>query len=217
MELPPAGWPTCSVAGRSSWPVARCTCCPAWSTRPRPACRLPGAVAAARAGAGAGLRAASRPGTSTPCTGSTRAPTSRPVWPAGAADGGSLAGARSRRPAAALRGAAASAAAVPDLGAAADPAFIGAVLRLLTEDRPPREGSIRAALASGARAVPATVTGAVRMSVGDGPMRLVLLLTGSEAWAGRAASCSGRCGSPTSRAAGTTALRSTARSSPISF
>jgi MFS family permease len=33
------------------------------------------------------------------------------------------------------------------------------------------------ALAAGARAVPSTVTGAVRMSVTDGPMRLVLLLT----------------------------------------
>src|SRR5688572_10826066 len=55
--------------------------------------------------------------------------------------------------------------------------FIVAVLRLLTEDRPPREGSVRAALAAGVRAVPATVGGAVRLSVGDGPMRLVLLLT----------------------------------------
>jgi MFS family permease len=55
--------------------------------------------------------------------------------------------------------------------------FIAAVLRLLTEDRPPREGSVRAALAAGARAVPGTVAGAVRLSVSDGPMRLVLLLT----------------------------------------
>ena len=55
--------------------------------------------------------------------------------------------------------------------------FIVAVLRLLTEDRPPREGSVRAALATGIRAVPATVGGAVRLSVSDGPMRLVLLLT----------------------------------------
>ena len=50
-------------------------------------------------------------------------------------------------------------------------------MRLLTEDRPPREGSVRAALAAGARAVPGTVAGAVRLSVTDGPMRLVLLLT----------------------------------------
>jgi MFS family permease len=57
--------------------------------------------------------------------------------------------------------------------------FIVAVLRLLTEDRPPREGSVRAALAAGARAVPATVGGAVRLSVSDRPMRLVLLLTGA--------------------------------------
>ena len=68
--------------------------------------------------------------------------------------------------------------AVPFLGAAAlDLVFIAAVVRLLTEDRPPREGSIRTALAEGARALPATVTGAVRMSVTDRPMRLVLLLT----------------------------------------
>ena len=55
--------------------------------------------------------------------------------------------------------------------------FVAAVLRLLTEDRPPREGSVRAALVAGARAVPSTVTGAVRLSVTDRAMRLVLLLT----------------------------------------
>jgi MFS family permease len=55
--------------------------------------------------------------------------------------------------------------------------YAGAVLRLLTEDRPPREGSVRAALAAGARAVPATVGSAVRLSVTDGPLRLVLLIT----------------------------------------
>ncbi|WP_147251443.1 MFS transporter [Blastococcus sp. TBT05-19] len=68
--------------------------------------------------------------------------------------------------------------AVPYLAAAVlDLVFIAAVLRLLTEDRPPREGSARAALAGGLRALPSTVGGAVRLSVTDGPMRLVLLLT----------------------------------------
>jgi MFS family permease len=68
--------------------------------------------------------------------------------------------------------------ALPYLAAAALAlVFIVAVLRLLTEDRPPREGSVRAALAAGARAVPGTVAGAVRVSVSDAPMRLVLLLT----------------------------------------
>jgi len=98
----------------------------------------------------------------------------------GAADGGSLAvGAivGGLLPAL-LGGAGAAGLALPYLGAAVlDLVFIGVVLRLLTEDRPPREGSIRTALVAGARAVPSTVTGAVRMSVTDRPMRLVLLLT----------------------------------------
>jgi MFS family permease len=68
--------------------------------------------------------------------------------------------------------------ALPYLAAAVlDLLFIVAVLRLLAEDRPPREGSVRAALMAGVRAVPGTVSGAVRLSVTDGPMRLVLLLT----------------------------------------
>jgi MFS family permease len=68
--------------------------------------------------------------------------------------------------------------AVPFLAAAAlDLVFVAAVLRLLTEDRPPREGSVAASLVAGVREVPATVVGAVRLSVTDGPMRLVLLLT----------------------------------------
>jgi MFS family permease len=68
--------------------------------------------------------------------------------------------------------------ALPFVGAAVlDLVFVAAVLRLLTEDRPSREGSVRAALAAGVRAVPGTVAGAVRLSVTDGPMRLVLLLT----------------------------------------
>ena len=77
-----------------------------------------------------------------------------------------------------LGGAGAASLALPFLAAAAlDVVFVVAVVRLLTEDRPPREGSVRAALAAGARAVPGTVAGAVRLSVTDGPMRLVLLLT----------------------------------------
>jgi hypothetical protein len=55
--------------------------------------------------------------------------------------------------------------------------FVAAVLRLLTEDRPPREVGLARSLAAGVREVPATVVGAVRLSVTDGPMRLVLLLT----------------------------------------
>ncbi|SEK41216.1 Major Facilitator Superfamily protein [Blastococcus sp. DSM 46786] len=69
--------------------------------------------------------------------------------------------------------------ALPYLGAAVlDVVYVVAVLRLLTEVRPPRQGSARAALGSGLRAVPATVGAAVRLSVTDGPMRVVLLLTG---------------------------------------
>jgi hypothetical protein len=68
--------------------------------------------------------------------------------------------------------------ALPYVAAAVlDLLFVAAVLRLLTEDRPSREGSVRAALMAGVRAVPGTVSGAVRLSVTDGPMRLVLLLT----------------------------------------
>ena len=77
-----------------------------------------------------------------------------------------------------LGGGGAAALALPFFGAAVlDVVFVVAVVRLLTEDRPPREGSVRAELAAGARAVPGTVAGAVRLSVTDGPMRLVLLLT----------------------------------------
>jgi MFS family permease len=77
-----------------------------------------------------------------------------------------------------LGGVGGEALALPYLVAAAlDVLFLVAVLRLLTEDRPPRDGTVRSALAAGARAVPATVGGAVRLSVTDGPMRLVLLLT----------------------------------------
>jgi hypothetical protein len=98
----------------------------------------------------------------------------------GAADGGSLAvGAvvGGLLPAL-LGGAGAAGLALPYVGAAVlDLVFIGVVVRVLTENRAPRDGSIRSALAGGARAVPATVSGAVRMSVTDRPMRLVLLLT----------------------------------------
>ncbi len=68
--------------------------------------------------------------------------------------------------------------AVPYLAAAVlDLVFVAAVLRWLTESRPARRGSAPAELARGLRAVPATVAGAVRLSVSDPPMRLVLLLT----------------------------------------
>lgn len=77
-----------------------------------------------------------------------------------------------------LGGVSGNALAVPYGAAAAlDLVFVAAVLRLLTEERPPREGSVSASLAAGVREVPATVAGAVRLSVTDGPMRLVLLLT----------------------------------------
>src|SRR3954468_17296523 len=98
----------------------------------------------------------------------------------GAADGGSLAvGAvvGGLLPAL-LGGAGATGLALPYLGAAVlDVVFIAVVLRLLTEDRPPREGSVAASLAAGARAVPAAGADSVRLSVPDGPLRLVLLLT----------------------------------------
>ena len=58
-----------------------------------------------------------------------------------------------------------------------DLVYVAAVVGLLHEVRPPREGNAAAALLTGARAVPATVAGAVRLSVSDGPLRLVLLLT----------------------------------------
>jgi DNA-binding transcriptional ArsR family regulator len=53
------------------------------------------------------------------------------------------------------------------VSAVLDLVLVAAVLRLMTEARPPREGSVRAALATGARAVPATVAGAVRLSLTD--------------------------------------------------
>ena len=72
-----------------------------------------------------------------------------------------------------------SALAVPFVVAAVlDVLYVAAVLRWMHEGRPPREGSARAALVTGARAVPRTVGAAVRLSVTDGPLRLVLLLTG---------------------------------------
>ena len=75
-------------------------------------------------------------------------------------------------------GAGAAGLALPYLGAAAlDVLFIAAVVRLLTEERPPREGSVARELAAGMRALPTTVAESVRLSVTDGPLRLVLLLT----------------------------------------
>lgn len=63
------------------------------------------------------------------------------------------------------------------VAAALDLLYIAALVVLVSESRPPRDASATAALAAGARAVPATVRGAVRLSVTDRPMRLVLLLT----------------------------------------
>ena len=96
-----------------------------------------------------------------------------------AADGGSLAvGAALGGLLPMLLGGGTSALAAPFVVAVAlDLLYAGAVVRLLTEARPPREGSLRRELASGMRAVPATVGGAVRLAVSDGPFRLVLALT----------------------------------------
>ena len=63
------------------------------------------------------------------------------------------------------------------LAAALDLVYIAALLGLLVETRPPREGSLRRELAAGVRAVPATVGGALRLAVLDRPLRVVLLLT----------------------------------------
>ncbi len=77
-----------------------------------------------------------------------------------------------------LAGGGSAALALPFLVAAAlELVHVGAVLGLLHEARPPREGSATSALRDGARQVPARVGAAVRLSVSDGPMRLVLLLT----------------------------------------
>ena len=96
-----------------------------------------------------------------------------------AADGGSLAvGALLGGSIPVLLGGGTAALAAPFVAAIAlDVVYAAFVLRLLTESRPPREGSLRRELATGVRAVPATVRGAVRLAVFDGPMRLVLLLT----------------------------------------
>ena len=68
--------------------------------------------------------------------------------------------------------------ALPFVAAAGlDLVYLIAVVTLLHEVRPPREGSARTALLAGTREVPATVGAAVRLSVTDGPLRLVLLLT----------------------------------------
>lgn len=63
------------------------------------------------------------------------------------------------------------------VAAALDLVLVVALVRLLVEVRPPREGSLRSELTAGLRAVPATVAGALRLSVLDGPLRVVLLLT----------------------------------------
>ena len=72
----------------------------------------------------------------------------------------------------------AAALALPYLASAAlDVVYVAAVLRLMSEARPPRTGTVTAELATGARAVPATVAAVVRLSVTDRALRLVLLLT----------------------------------------
>jgi hypothetical protein len=63
------------------------------------------------------------------------------------------------------------------VAAALDLVYIAMLLRLLVEVRPPRAGALRQELAAGVRAVPATVGGALRLAVTDGPLRVVLLLT----------------------------------------
>lgn len=71
-----------------------------------------------------------------------------------------------------------SALAVPFLLAGLlDLVYVAAVLRLLHEERPPRQGSVAAELVAGFRSVPGTVGAAVRLSITDRPIRLVLLLT----------------------------------------
>ena len=63
------------------------------------------------------------------------------------------------------------------LAAALDLVYVVALVRLMVETRPPREGSLAAELRAGVRAVPATVAAALRLSALDGPLRVVLLLT----------------------------------------
>ena len=63
------------------------------------------------------------------------------------------------------------------VAAALDLVYVVALLRLMVEVRPPRDGSLRAELGAGVRAVPQTVAGAVRLSLSDPPLRRVLLLT----------------------------------------
>lgn len=58
-----------------------------------------------------------------------------------------------------------------------DLVYVAVVLRLLHEERSPRQGGVAAELVAGFRAVPETVGAAVRLSITDRPMRLVLLLT----------------------------------------
>ena len=96
-----------------------------------------------------------------------------------AADGGGLAvGAVLGGLLPTLLGGGTAALAAPFLVAAAlDLLHVGGVLALVSEDRPPRPGSARRALAAGLREVPATVAGVLRLSASDRPFRLVLLLT----------------------------------------
>lgn len=63
------------------------------------------------------------------------------------------------------------------VAAVLDLVYLAALLPLVTEPRPPREGSALQAFRAGAADVPRTVAGAVRLSASDPPLRLVLLLT----------------------------------------
>ena len=98
-----------------------------------------------------------------------------------AADGGSLAvGAALGGLIPMLLGGGTGALAAPFVAAIGlDLVYAAATLRLLSEVRPPRDGSLRRELSNGMRALPATVRGTVRLAISDGPFRLVLLLTAS--------------------------------------
>ena len=58
-----------------------------------------------------------------------------------------------------------------------DVLYLVALLPLVNESRPPREGSLAQALREGAAQVPATVRGAVRLGVADRALRLILMLS----------------------------------------
>lgn len=63
------------------------------------------------------------------------------------------------------------------VAAVLDLVYLAALLPLVTEPRPARDGSAVQALRAGAAQVPGTVAAAVRLAAADQPLRLVLLLT----------------------------------------